>query len=67
MWKVLRSQKSQKVPTVSRAGFTSDEEQVRRDAEYDGIFVLRTDTEHDAEITPAFTRRCNQQLVELKV
>ena len=32
-----------------RGGFAIDEEQVRRDAKYDGIFVLRTDTDHDAE------------------
>ena len=32
-----------------RGRFTIDEEQVRRDAKYDGIFVLRTDTDHDAE------------------
>ena len=32
-----------------RGRFAVDEEQVRRDAKYDGIFVLRTDTDHDAE------------------
>jgi hypothetical protein len=30
-------------------GFTIDEKQVREDARYDGLFVLRTDTDHDAE------------------
>lgn len=29
--------------------FTIDEQQVRLDERYDGIFVLRTDTDHDAE------------------
>lgn len=32
-----------------RAGFAIDEKQVRQDARYDGLFVLRTDTDHDAE------------------
>jgi len=32
-----------------RAGFAIDERQVRKDARYDGLFVLRTDTDHDAE------------------
>jgi hypothetical protein len=32
-----------------RGGFCIDEKQVREDARYDGIFVLRTDTDHDAE------------------
>lgn len=29
--------------------FAIDEKQVREDAKYDGLFVLRTDTDHDAE------------------
>lgn len=29
--------------------FASDEDQVQADALYDGLFVLRTDTDHDAE------------------
>jgi len=29
--------------------FTVDEEQVKEDAKYDGIYVLTTDTDHDAE------------------
>lgn len=32
-----------------RGHFTVDEKQIREDERYDGIFVLRTDTDHDAE------------------
>jgi transposase len=32
-----------------RGRFAIDEKQVREDERYDGIFVLRTDTDHDAE------------------
>lgn len=35
--------------TQGRGHFAIDEKQVREDAKYDGIFVLRTDTDHDAE------------------
>jgi hypothetical protein len=34
---------------AGRDHFTIDEKQIRNDARYDGIFVLRTDTDHDAE------------------
>jgi transposase len=33
----------------AQSHFTIDEEQVKNEARYDGIFVLRTNTEHDAE------------------
>ncbi len=35
--------------TEGRDQFAIDEKQVREDERYDGIFVLRTDTNHDAE------------------
>lgn len=35
--------------TQGRGHFAIDEKQVREDERYDGIFVLRTDTDHDAE------------------
>lgn len=35
--------------TQGRGHFAIDEKQVREDAKYDGLFVLRTDTDHDAE------------------
>ena len=35
--------------TEGRGHFAIDEKQVREDERYDGIFVLRTDTDHDAE------------------
>lgn len=35
--------------TQERGRFAIDEKQVREDAKYDGVFVLRTDTDHDAE------------------
>lgn len=35
--------------THGRGHFAIDEKQVREDAKYDGLFVLRTDTDHDAE------------------
>jgi hypothetical protein len=35
--------------TEGRGHFAIDEKQVREDAKYVGIFVLRTDTDHDAE------------------
>ncbi|MFQ3578187.1 MAG: hypothetical protein SNJ52_04155 [Verrucomicrobiia bacterium] len=35
--------------TRRRGHFAIDEKQVREDAKYDGLFVLRTDTDHDAE------------------
>ena len=35
--------------STATAGFAIDEEQVAAEARYDGLFVLRTDTDHDAE------------------
>jgi transposase len=35
--------------TQGRGHFAIDENQVREDEQYDGLFVLRTDTDHDAE------------------
>jgi hypothetical protein len=34
--------------TQGRGHFAIDQQRVREDAQYDGIFVLRTDTDYDA-------------------